>query len=614
MSAYNTVEWCTQTMWQHATADFPVPAPVKRAPAFIKLEGPVNLRTVDGVIGMFGYIDVCGTKIEILVNTEWQSFLPDAIIRAEKKEAAVDFSVVSSLEPRKEPASLVSLQTEDGTHIGCGARVNYHGKTILLTCAHVLSTARRALGGRLFICKQHSDGTMMRMEMPSTAYIVFGHADPTFDAVGICLDKSDIPSPIWSKLGVGTATVKKPLVERVTVTTYGYTHTRNTWQSSCGQAIVCDVPGTFIHNCSTEVGWSGAPLYSTSNQIVGLHRGAHVFGRSNAATILFPVFEKSESAVKSPGFAEIIDEEMDFREEVVSIDLVGRGRYRYTNSEFSRPRETLQQMEARLSSGGKVLWSDMADETLVSDLRDQFYESNDSLNCQRGSEILPTPSTPASEPQVPASSRSLPPPRRTPILVTQEDSPSTTLARPGLASCPAATPPPASLTPPSVAPTAKMPQQLVEQNPPQWECPPRPESPHPLVDQADQLWTAMTDIQYATENLGDIPQKLSQLEQQQAHLQLEISHKIAEMGMQLENKLLSKFGVQTECLSSKLDDLMSAFANAHRPQSPEPLRRQRSPSQNLTSTRGRKGGQQPSSLPSSSRQGTTTRYQPRPAL
>ena len=607
---YRTTEWIISRTWQHATADFPEPAPVKRAPTFMTLEGPVNLRTVDGVIGMFGHIDVCGTKIELLVNTEWQHFLPAAIISAEKKEAAIGFSVVSTLEARKEPSSLVSLQTLDGTHLGCGSRVNYHGRTILLTCAHVLVSARRAEGSRLFICKQQTNGQMMRMEMPEHAYSVFGHTEPTFDAVGICLDKGDVDSPIWSKLGVGTATVKKPVVETSTVTAYGYSASRNSWQSSCGQAIAAELPGTYLHNCSTEVGWSGSPLYVTPNQIIGLHRSAHVVNRSNAATILFPVFERLESATRSPGFAEIVEQEMDFRDDVVSIDLVGRGRYRYTRSEFSRPVETNAQLEARLKRDGHILWSEMADDFMVEDLRDQFYESNDSLNCQRGSEILPTPSTPASEPPVPASSRSLPPPQRTPILVTQGVSPSTTSASPEPAPCLAQT----RLSGLYMPPQATQPLAQVVSIPTDRPLPEQARGPPPpsvAASETDRLWTTVTDLQYAMDNVEEIPKKLSLIEQQQAHLQLEISHKIAEMGMQLESRLLNKFSLQQECLSSKLDDLMSAFASAQPPASPEPSRRRRSPSQSLMSTRGRNGAPQPSSLPSSSRQGTTTRYQPR---
>ncbi len=609
---YNITDWTIRRTWQHVTTDSPEPAPAKKAPSFITLEGPINLRTVDGIIGMYGYIDVCGTKIDVLINTQWQEFLPAAIISAEKKEAAVGFSVVSTLELRKEPSSLVSIQSLDGTHLGCGARVNYHGRSILLTCAHVLVSARRAAGSRMFICKQQANEQVMRMEIPDHAWSVFGHTEPTFDAVGICLDKGDVPSPIWSKLGVGVATVKKPVVETSTVTAYGFSTSRNRWQSSCGQAVAAGPPGTYLHNCSTEMGWSGSPLYVTPNQIIGLHRGGHVINRSNAATILFPLFEQLESANRSPGFSEIRPEEMDFREEVTAIDLVGRGRYRYTQSEFTRPVETTAQLEARLRRAGHVLWSEMADEFLAEDLRDQFFESNDSLNCQRGSEILPTPSTLVSEPAVPASSRSLPPPQRTPILVTPGVSPSTTSASPEPVPSPVETPPSGSFTPlladQTLAQVGIPPAEVLDQ-----ATAPSPPVPAPVPSETDRLWETVESLRTTTEDLVELPTQLSKLEQRQEHLTLELSHKIAEMGMQLENRLLGRFSTQQECLSSKLDALMSALESAERPASPEPLRRRRSTSRSSMNMRGQSGAQQPSSLPSSSRQGTTTRYQPRQA-
>lgn len=593
LSSANWV-WC-RTM-QHAAMQ-PEPAPTVRKPSYLELQG-VTTRTVDGQTALFGYVDVCGVKIDILVNTQWYNYLPDKILQSRKEEAAVDYSAVSTVAQNKEPPSLVTLQSEDGTHLGVGARVNYRGKSILLTCAHVLAAARRAVGGCLYICKQNRDGVLMRIEMPARATAVFGDIHSSFDAVGLCLDVDGVETPIWSKLGIGAATVKVPATNRSSVTVYGFD---KGWRCSTGMATASCEPGSFVHGATTQPGWSGSPLYTSQNSIIGLHKSAHVIGRSNLATILFPIFLKRESEERHRGYSEIQEEEMEMRDNVVDLNISGLGRYRFTATEFHRPIETNEQVEERLRSSGRPLWSDMADDFLAASLDDQYLESGDSLNCQRGSEILPTPSTPVLEPAVPASSCSLPPPQRTPILDMLGASPAISSANPGCV--PAQQPQPA---PPSCTPARQ--DQMAQD---QLNVPP-PQIASALHSQLDQIQSIAGDTIYYAEESHQASLKTHQmLLQQQEDLRLELTHKFAEMASRLEDTIMSKLGSQLACLSTKLDDQMSASVSVQRPVSPPPSRRQRNASQNLTITRGQRGVQQQSSPPSSSRQETTTRYQPR---
>jgi len=593
-SLYRTTDWVLRRTVQHIVVK-PEPAPTKKKPAYLTLEGEVTTRTVEGQTAIFGYVTVAGVRIDVMVNPKWYSFLPEALLISRKEEAAVDYSIVSPVAQNSEPPSLVALQAEDGTHLGCGARVNYQSSTILLTCAHVLAAARKSRSGNLYICKQNKDGVLMRIAIPPQATAVFGDIHSTFDAVGLNLNVGGVETPIWSKLGVGAATVKTPPTARTTISVYGYD---GGWHSSSGLAIASVEPGSFVHTATTQPGWSGSPLYSSQGGIIGLHKSAFIIGKSNLATILFPIFTRRESEQNFRGFSEIRDEEMDFREGVTELDISGLGRYRFTKTEFQRPSETNEQIEARLRISGRPLWSEMADEFLAASLDESYLESGDSLNCQRGSEIAPTPSTPVSEPAVLASSPILPPPRRTPILDMFASSPSTSSEPPACVVAHANPTGPSStpLIPPACS-------ELIPDLPPTQD--------QGLMPRLNEMQSLMGDVALAAEDAQSASQQTQNLLlDHQVQLQEELAQRFNEMAMRLEDTIMSKIGSQLACLSTKLDAQMSASGSVEPLASPPRSRRRRSPSQSLTITRGRRGGQQLSSPPSSSKQETTTQYRP----
>lgn len=594
-SLYRTTDWILRRTVQHIVVQ-PEPAPLKKKPAYLTLEGEVTTRTVEGQTAVFGYVTVAGVKIDIMVNPAWYSYLPEALLISRKEEAAVAYSAVSPVARSAEPPSLVALQAEDGTHLGCGARVNYQGSSILLTCAHVLAAARKTHSGNLYICKQNRDGVLMRIAVPPTATAVFGNIHSSFDAVGLDLNVGGVETPIWSKLGVGAATVKVPTRSPTTISVYGYD---NGWYSSNGSAIASIEPGSFVHSATTQPGWSGSPLYTSNGGIIGLHKSAHVIGKSNLATILFPIFVRRESEQHGLGFSEINEEEMDFREGVTELDIKGLGRYRFTKGEFHRPAETNEQIEARLKSSGRPLWSEMADDFLAATFDDSYLESGDSLNCQRGSATAPTPSTLVSEPAVLASSQILPPPRRTPILDTSANLPSTSSVLPDCAVRPA----------PPLEPSSMLPIPPAMESSPT----PPPSFDQELMPRLNEMRSLMGDTVLMAEEAQSASQQTQEmLLEHQVQLQDDLTRRFNEMAKRLEDTIMSKLGSQLACLSTKLDAQMSASENAQPLESPPQSRRHRSPSQSLTITRGRRGGQQLSSPPSSSRRGTTTQYQPLP--
>jgi len=353
----------------------------------------------------------------------------------------------------------------------------------------------------------------------------------------------------------------------------------------------------------SRVEWFPSVLFSDT--IVGLHRAAGVIGRYNLATILFPLFEKIESPNPFKGFSEVKDFEMDARQDVEEIDLVGRGRYRFTATEFVRPNETYTQIEARLKISGRKLWSDMLDDAPMD--FDEYVEATDSLNWQRGSEIHPTPSIPESELQAPSSSRVLPPPRRIPSLVTSAGTPA--IASPPPADAPA------TLAQP-VAPVPAKEEKPTEAKTESTSSAPPPDAPSALPQrltrQLEDLDKGMSDTYFFAQEASETTKRMqTRLEESQAHLRLELTHQFQKAIADLENTLLEKLGSQLACLSTKLDAPPSDSENA-KPLSRQPRSRQRrSASPSSTSTRGQSADPPRNMPPLPSKQKTTAQYQPR---
>jgi hypothetical protein len=594
---YRVIRWIFKRVWLQATLT-PQCAPKQDHYKHLVLQGPVAFRTVGNQMGVYGTVDVGGLLVDVLVNPEWFNYLPDAIMKSRKEEAAVDYSPTSPVDKNAEPRSLVTLQAESGKHLGVGARVNYQGSTVLLTCAHVLMASRQQPGCKIFICKQNKQGELMRLELPADTKVAFGHTSSNFDAVAL-----EVDPVVWSKLGVGAARVVTPRATNTTTQAYGYQMGK--WHCSTGTAIPAPKPGSFYHTCSTQAGWSGSPLYCSQDSIVGLHRAAGVIGRYNLATILFPLFEKIESENPFRGFAEIKDYEMDVRQDFEEIDLVGRGRYRFTANEFVRPNETHAQIEARLKTSGRRLWSDMLDDAPMD--FDSSVEGTDSLNYQRGSEIHPTPSIPESVSPAPSSSRVLPPPRRIPSLVTCAATPATS------------SPPPADAPASPAQPEAPVPakdEKPTEAKTESTSSAPPPDAPlvlpQQLTRQLEELDKGMADTFFYAQEASETTKRMqSRLEESQQHLRLELTHQFQKAIADLENKLIEKLGSQLACLSTKLDAQPSDSENA-KPLTRRPRSKQRrSASPSSTSIRGRSVDPPRSTLPSPSKQKTIAQYQPR---
>lgn len=594
---YRITRWILRRVWLQATLT-PEYAPKQDQYKHLILQGPATFRTVGNQMGVYGFVDVGGILVDVLVNPEWFNYLPDAIMKSRKEEAAVDYSPTSPVDRNAEPRSLVTLQSESGKHLGVGARVNYQGSTVLLTCAHVLMTSRRQPGCKVFICKQNKQGDLMRLELPADTVVAFGHSNPNFDAVAL-----EVDPVIWSKLGVGAARVVAPRATNTTTQAFGFQMGK--WHCSTGTAIPAPRPGSFYHTCSTQAGWSGSPLYCSQDTIVGLHRAAGVIGRYNLATILFPLFEKIESPNPFKGFSEIRSFEMDERRDVEEIDLVGRGRYRFTATEFVRPNETYAQIEERLKTSGRKLWSDMLDDAPMD--FDEFVEATDSLNYQRGSEIHPTPSIPESESPALSSSRVLPPPRRIPSLVTSAATPAT------------ASPPPADVPATPVQPAAVVPvkeEKPTEAKIENTSSAPLPDAPsvlpQQLTQQLSELDKGMADTYFYAQEASENTKRMQiKLEESQSHLRLELTHQFQKAIAELENTLIEKLGSQLACLSTKLDvqpsDSESAKQLTRRPRS----RQRRSASPSSTNTRGQSADPPRNTPPLPSKQKTTAQYQPR---
>jgi hypothetical protein len=110
---------------------------------------------------------------------------------------------------------------------------------------------------------------------------------------------------------------------------------------------------TIRHDSSTVAGWSGSPLYY-KGAIIGLHRGFHVVGESNNATIMETLLSTAESPMEDGGIREIDVVEAEFRSDFVDYEIGGRGTISVGESEFVRKKSTW------VPNGPR--WADLAEE------------------------------------------------------------------------------------------------------------------------------------------------------------------------------------------------------------------------------------------------------------
>nr|UQB76116.1 RNA-dependent RNA polymerase [Flumine sobemo-like virus 4] len=344
--------------------------------------------TLDPERGIYATV-LIGTKlVKVVLQPKWWHLLPSAIERS-AKEAVCDNSVISQVQPGKEPPFLVVLQNEAGETKGMGSRVRMRGKDVLLTSYHVVKSSPS-----LYIAKySKNEGAGKRINIDPTWSIDFFCADSDVDMIAV-----NVPARVWSSLGVGVVEAKCPTQARKPVIVYGAANS-SAVKSSLGMG---QVTGAFtgVHTATTVRSWSGSPVVS-GGQVIGVHRGAHPDEQDkNVFSVLHPsiLFNSNESTYDDGFFRELDEEEMAFRHEadygVTSIP--GRGVVQHNSAEwlFNSELEKEMNLRNRLSRKGVILWSDAVDDddSMVGYTYFDSHESlPDNLNCHRVGSGLSSP-------------------------------------------------------------------------------------------------------------------------------------------------------------------------------------------------------------------------------
>jgi hypothetical protein len=172
-------------------------------------------------------------------------------------ESAQPFSGVSI--DKWTETSVVSLWIEDHC-VGMGSRVKLEdGTTGLLTAMHVWELLSSTLCPKLMF-----RGRSVCVDPESE--IVVGSVDADFAVI-------NIPNRFWSVLGVSA----KPFMAlpKEGARTYARVYGPGVGDKIASSAgFVEPQPGfKFFHNASTQKGWSGSPLITTTGKIVGVHCG-----------------------------------------------------------------------------------------------------------------------------------------------------------------------------------------------------------------------------------------------------------------------------------------------------------------------------------------------------
>lgn len=311
--------------------------------------------------------------VPTLVSPNYWQFLPSsALSRSDGLESAVLGSILTSVKPKSEPASLVAL-SNGKVIVGFGSRVKYLGKTYLLTANHVWNGNSE----KMFLAK-HGVQTEVSLEAP----IAFGCLHRMVDFVLV-----EVPDKIWARLEV-KASPLSIMQKQSMVTVYGGTDTLSLTCSS-GRANKGEFSHDIVHTCTTTTGWSGSPLYY-KGAVVGIHCGAKEFGFANRGVNVGILLSSGLETVYSEitntliGEEEARDRDYDFLE----VDIIGRGRVGIGKGEYytpaindhSRTIPEILSWENSMRAAGKPLWSEL-------ESNDIFYDSLETLsghlNCQR---------------------------------------------------------------------------------------------------------------------------------------------------------------------------------------------------------------------------------------
>lgn len=331
----------------------------------------------DPYVGIIGTVSLAnGETAEIVVNPEWWRFLPETVTNMSQKETVVSTSRIGSC--ATEPSNMCCIQLESGVIVGIATRVAFGSSTSLLTCWHVLAAHAHE---DLYLCKNG-----LRIKMEKTWEMNLCCKDDDLDIVLL-----QVPIEIWSKLGVKKSTIGVARGKSA-VTAFG-ARTSSQYMSSVGTGVVEPRKLNMIHTCSTQVGWSGTPIFH-NGKIVALHRGFNKRGVSNNATILWPLIYSCETEYEDAVYRRGEEEELDFRAEpfdeyeVHGMGTLKVGTGEYIVQAFKSHAEELRESESALRSGGRKTWHDYAeeDEFEYYDSMETTFDLESHLNCQQAEE------------------------------------------------------------------------------------------------------------------------------------------------------------------------------------------------------------------------------------
>jgi hypothetical protein len=182
----------------------------------------------------------------------------------------------------KWPPYLVSFEVR-GSTVGMGSRVlvpGYHDG-LLLTAGHVIDNLR-ALDDKSDVKIRHQD---MSLNLPPDALLVVS-TKGTIDIAGLL-----IPAKMWSMLGVKGISIAPSANIGATVKVAGFMDHR--LEQSVGRLTKGPLAFVMKHDASTIPSWSGSPVVTRFNQIVGIHFGARRNLTSNLAHIITDLWRNS---------------------------------------------------------------------------------------------------------------------------------------------------------------------------------------------------------------------------------------------------------------------------------------------------------------------------------
>lgn len=275
--------------------------------------------------GIYGTVLIGDATHRVVIQPKWWTFLSSELKRSEK-EGACDGSPVSAVKTGQEPKFVVVLQNAFGETKGLGSRIRIGKKDILLTSYHVLECS-----DELFIAKYNvNENVGMRVALDPKWQKNFYCKDNEVDIVAI-----EVPSQVWSKLGVSIGSVKPATTTRRPICVYGASSSKAFRCSSGMGNLVHGFTGE--HTASTTGGWSGSPIVS-GGFIIGVHRGSNATKANvNRYTVMHPSFLHSPETMYDDGYVrEIDDEEISARPyEFDEYYVHGRGVVKVAQAEYA---------------------------------------------------------------------------------------------------------------------------------------------------------------------------------------------------------------------------------------------------------------------------------------